>query len=195
MRCAGEQAATLVEQLMAVARQQATEAVKLSWNDAVKNLHGRLRRLIAENIELVCDLDPKVGKVSMRPAQMPQIIVNLALRLTSPYARDAMPEGGRVIVSTRNTDSGDAIEFAVTETGCGMDEQTRLHATEPFFTTKLPGKGNGMGLAKVRRIAEEPSAGSKMRKACELAKEVRTKLGANALGEGRLDMHKLASRA
>jgi signal transduction histidine kinase len=148
MRGAGEQAATLIQQLMEVARKQATEPVLLSWNEAIQNLRNLLRRLIGENIQLVCELDDDLGMVRMRPAQMPQIILNLALN-----ARDAMPAGGILTISTRNVDA--QIQFMVTDTGCGMDDATQTRVLEPFFTTKPPGAGNGLGLATVRRIAEE----------------------------------------
>ncbi|HEX4485156.1 MAG TPA: ATP-binding protein [Terriglobales bacterium] len=148
MRGAGEQAATLIQQLMEVARKQATEPVMLSWNEAIQNLRNLLRRLIGENIQLVCDLDHDLGMVRMRPAQMPQVILNLALN-----ARDAMPAGGMLTLSTRNVDGH--IHFIVSDTGCGMDDTTQSRVLEPFFTTKPPGTGNGLGLSTVRRIAEE----------------------------------------
>jgi two-component system, cell cycle sensor histidine kinase and response regulator CckA len=97
-----------------------------------------------------------LGLVKMDPAQVQQIILNLVLN-----ARDAMPDGGRVTVSTRNSDGpvrngnqfSDAwITLTVGDTGCGMDEKTRSRLFEPFFTTKKPGQGNGLGLATVLRI-------------------------------------------
>jgi signal transduction histidine kinase len=148
MRGAGEQAATLIQQLMEVARKQATEPVTLCWNDAIANLRNLLERLIGENIRLVCQPDPDLGMVKMRPAQMPQIILNLALN-----ARDAMPGGGLLSLATRNIEGN--VEFVVSDTGCGMDDATQARVLEPFFTTKAPGLGNGLGLATVRRIVEE----------------------------------------
>jgi two-component system, cell cycle sensor histidine kinase and response regulator CckA len=148
MRGAGEQAATLIQQLMEVARKQATEPVTLSWNEAIQNLRNLLRRLIGENIQLVGDLDHDLGMVRMRPAQMPQVILNLALN-----ARDAMPAGGILTLCTRNVD--EQIQFVVSDTGCGMDDATQSRVLEPFFTTKPPGAGSGLGLSTVRRIAEE----------------------------------------
>ena len=150
MRAAAEQAATLIQQLMEVARKQATEPVALSWNEAIQDLRNLLRRLIGENVQLVCDLGPNLGLVRMRPAQMPQIILNLALN-----ARDAMPDGGKLTVSTRDVEAGGWVDLTVSDSGCGMDEHTRSRLLEPFFTTKPRGQGNGMGLATVRRIAEE----------------------------------------
>jgi signal transduction histidine kinase len=112
-----------------------------------------------ENIELVSELTDDLGLVKIDLAQAQQIILNLVLN-----ARDAMPDGGRVTLSTRNCDGPimerDArnqfcdswVSFAVCDTGCGMDAETRSRLFEPFFTTKKPGKGNGLGLATVHRI-------------------------------------------
>jgi signal transduction histidine kinase len=113
-------------------------------------LHNLLARLIGENIQLTCNLDPELGLVHMRPAQMPQIILNLALN-----ARDAMPSGGNLTLRTRNLEPGGWIEFTASDNGCGMSEEIRSRLLQPFFTTKPPGQGNGLGLATVRRIAEE----------------------------------------
>jgi signal transduction histidine kinase len=159
MQHAGDQAATLIQQLLAVARPGSAAPVVLSWNDAVEGLYDFLRRLIGENIDLVLDLAPGLGMVSIGPAQMPQIILNLALN-----ARDAMPDGGRITFSTANHGAPQAIDvaavvqyvdFMVSDTGSGIDEATRARMLDPFFTTKPPEQGNGLGLATVRRIADE----------------------------------------
>jgi two-component system cell cycle sensor histidine kinase/response regulator CckA len=160
IRSAGEQGAGLVRQLMAVAQQRAVEPCLLSLNDAVSEMCNLLARLIGENIELIPDLADDLGLVKMDPTQVQQIILNLALN-----ARDAMPDGGRITLTTRNCDepvSGPGgeqkqfrnswVEFAVSDTGCGMDAETRARLFEPFFTTKKPGKGNGLGLATTYRI-------------------------------------------
>jgi signal transduction histidine kinase len=157
---AGEQGAKLIQQLMAVARQQSIEPCLLCLNDLVSEVRNLLTRLIGENIELIPELADDIGLVKMDPAQVQQIILNLVLN-----ARDAMPDGGRITLTTRNCNrpgSGPAtaqmplrdswVEFAVSDTGCGMDAETRAHLFEPFFTTKKPGKGNGLGLATVYRI-------------------------------------------
>ena len=122
----------------------------------VTDVRNLLARLIGENIELVVELADDLGLVKMDPAQVQQIILNLVLN-----ARDAMPDGGRVTVYTRNLSGPgrdgnqflDAwIALTVSDTGCGMDEKTRARLFEPFFTTKKPGQGNGLGLATVYRI-------------------------------------------
>ncbi len=166
IRNAGEQGAGLIQQLMAVARQRAVEPRFLCLNDVVGEVRNLLARLIGENIELVAELADDLGLVKMDPAQVQQIILNLVLN-----ARDAMPEGGRVTLRTENhngpgpgqdelkpkggepnqlCDSWVALD--VSDTGCGMDEETRTRLFEPFFTTKKPGQGNGLGLATVHRI-------------------------------------------
>ena len=153
IRSAGQQGGRLVQQLMAVARQRAIEPCLLCFNDVVSEVCGLLVRLVGENIELISDLEDDLGLVRMDPAQVQQIILNLVLN-----ARDAMPDGGRITLTTRNCDTSECeqkkswVEFAVTDTGCGMDSETRAHLFEPFFTTKKPGKGNGLGLATTHSI-------------------------------------------
>jgi len=159
IRKAGQQGAELIEQLMAVARQRSVEPCLLRLNDVVSDVRNLLTRLIGENIELVAELASDLGLVKMDPAQVQQIILNLVLN-----ARDAMPDGGRITLQTKNVDGpragGDAhnpfceawVALAVTDTGSGMDAKTRSRLFEPFFTTKQPGRGNGLGLATVHRI-------------------------------------------
>jgi two-component system cell cycle sensor histidine kinase/response regulator CckA len=160
IRNAGEQGAGLIQQLMAVARQRVVEPRLLCLNEVVSEVRILLTRLIGENIELVVELSEDLGLVKMDPAQVQQIILNLVLN-----ARDAMPDGGRVTLGTRNCDGPSPagpgsdkqfcdswVALAVSDTGCGMDAETRSRLFEPFFTTKKPGQGNGLGLATVHRI-------------------------------------------
>jgi two-component system, cell cycle sensor histidine kinase and response regulator CckA len=159
IRKAGEQGAGLIQQLMAVARQRAIEPRLLCLNDVICEVRNLLMRLIGENIELVSELADDLGLVKIDLAQAQQIIMNLVLN-----ARDAMPDGGRVTLSTRNCDGpimerearnqfcDSWVSFVVCDTGCGMDAETLSRLFEPFFTTKKPGKGNGLGLATVHRI-------------------------------------------
>lgn len=159
IRKAGQQGAGLIQQLMAVARQRSVEPCLLHLNDVVSDVRNLLTRLIGENIELVAELAPDLGFVKMDPAQVQQIILNLVLN-----ARDAMPDGGRITLQTKNNDGPrperdahnqfcDAwVALSVTDTGFGMDAETRSRLFEPFFTTKKPGQGNGLGLATVYRI-------------------------------------------
>src|SRR5271170_66661 len=145
IRKAGEQGAGLIQQLMAVARQRAVEPQLLRLNDVIVDVRNLLARLIGENIELVAELADDLGLVRMDPAQVQQIILNLVLN-----ARDAMPDGGRVTLNTRNCESPNLaspslaipardqqnqfcdawVALAVTDTGCGMDAETRARLFE-----------------------------------------------------------------
>jgi two-component system, cell cycle sensor histidine kinase and response regulator CckA len=152
IRMAGEHGAELIQQLMAVARRETVEPRLLSWNQAISDVRNLLGRLVGENIEFVSDLAEDLAFVKLTPARAHQIILNLVLN-----ARDAMPEGGRITLSTRNGPES-CIEFAVADTGLGMDEETRNHLFEPFFTTKKA--GNGVGLATVHDLIQQ--AGGKI---------------------------------
>jgi len=159
IRTAGEYGSALIQELMAVARQQVIEPRPLSINQVVLGLRNLLSRLVGENVELGTDLADDLGLVKIGPAQVQQVILNLVLN-----ARDAMPAGGRITVATRNhTEVGvivsDArprplawVEFAVSDTGCGIDSLARSRMFEPFYTTKPAGEGNGLGLPTVRNV-------------------------------------------
>ena len=129
----------------------------LNLNAVVVETEKMLSRLIGEHIELRTALDPTLGSVKVDPGQIEQIIMNLAVN-----ARDAMPDGGKLVIETSNTDldekyaihhppliTGRYVLLAVTDTGIGMDEETKTHIFEPFFTTKEIGKGTGLGLSTV----------------------------------------------
>jgi len=157
IRKASEHGSGLIHQLLAVARRQTAKLSVLSWNEVVLDMQALLSRMIGENIELVTDLAENAGCVRMDVSQMQQVILNLVLN-----ARDAMPEGGRVKIETRDYSpessayySASMVELSVADTGCGMDEQTRTHLFEPFFTTKADGQGNGLGLFTVHGIATQ----------------------------------------
>jgi len=157
IRMAGEQGAALIQQLMAISHQQVVEPRILSLNDVIANTHNLLSRLLGEKFELVTRLDDQLGHVKMDPAQVQKILFNLVLN-----ARDAMNEGGRILVETSNSELSQpgissthripAVTLAVTDTGCGMDSETLSHLFEPFFTTKANGRGTGLGLATVYNI-------------------------------------------
>ena len=154
IRLAGEQGAALTQQLLAIARKQAPQPRPILLNDVVSSTENLLRRLIGEHIDLVTVLPPNLRTVLADQAQLRQVLLNLVLN-----ARDAMPHGGRITVSTQASDrlSGTraAVSLLVEDTGCGMDEGTRARLFEPFFTTKQPGHGTGLGLATVQRIVSE----------------------------------------
>lgn len=157
MRMAGEHGAALVQQLLAVARPRSEQPRVFALNDVVTGLKDLLTRLIGENIILHTSLAADLGAVRMDPAQLQQILLNLVLN-----ARDAMPDGGQITLTTRNC-TGDLpgsestqiapwVELTVADTGSGMDAETLDRAFEPFFTTKNPGRGSGLGLATARRL-------------------------------------------
>jgi len=160
IRMAGEQGAALVQQLLALARQQVVEPRTLCLNQKITETRDLLSRLIGENIELHTDLDPALGNTCIDPVQVQQVLLNLVLN-----ARDAMPSGGRVRVKTSNCTfrmTGDAlparelsgVALSVADNGCGMSEETKAHLFEPFFTTKASGRGNGLGLTTVHEIVQ-----------------------------------------
>jgi PAS domain S-box-containing protein len=160
---AGKRAASLTRQLLAFGRKQVLQAQVLDLNAVVQNLVKMLRRLIGEDIEIVVRQDPRLGRVKADPVQIEQILLNLATN-----ARDAMPEGGTLTVTTANVEVGSpgpspspdlvrgpCVMLAVSDTGCGMDEGSRRRLFEPFFTTKERGKGTGLGLATVYGIVKQ----------------------------------------
>jgi two-component system, cell cycle sensor histidine kinase and response regulator CckA len=155
IRSASAQSAGMIRQLLASAKPGADEAAFVSLNDAVLGLRNWLSRLIGENVELVTELANDLRRIRTDPAQLQQIILNLILN-----ARDAMPDGGRIKLSTRNCASlGNEsqpgfVEFEVRDEGCGMDAETCSRAFEPFFTTKKIGKGTGLGLSTVHGIVK-----------------------------------------
>jgi signal transduction histidine kinase len=165
VRMAGEQGAALTHQLLAIASKQAAEARPVAINEIISSTKNLLRRLIGEHIQLVTCLSEETGCVLVDPAQLRQVLMNLVLN-----ARDALPQGGTIALSTRLTDfpttseisrnarelgNGRAVALLVKDNGSGMDEATRSRLFEPFFTTKKPGAGTGLGLATVQRIVSE----------------------------------------
>ncbi|MGZ9146788.1 MAG: ATP-binding protein [Candidatus Deferrimicrobiaceae bacterium] len=175
---AGERATRLTQQLIAFSRKQVLQPKVLDLNLIVSNLEKMLKRLIGENIELVAIPGANLGKVKADPGQIEQVIVNLALN-----ARDAMPRGGRLTIETANADldgssvimplelpPGPYLKLVVRDDGTGMDEETKSHIFEPYFTTKDVGKGSGLGLATVYgivrqsggdvRVESEPGSGT-----------------------------------
>ena len=159
---AGERASALTRQLLAFSRKQVLEPQVLDPNQIVRNMVKMLRVLIGEDIELVTTFSDQIGRVLADPGQLEQVVMNLAVN-----ARDAMPEGGKIVIETQpcyldevataasgELGPGKYVLVAVTDTGCGMSEATQAHIFEPFFTTKGT-NGTGLGLATVFGIVKQ----------------------------------------
>ncbi|MBI3891671.1 MAG: response regulator [Candidatus Wallbacteria bacterium] len=155
-----DRAKALTQHLLAFSRKQVLRLRIFNLNTQVVETEKMLRRLIGEDIDLRLDLATDLGPVKADPGQMDQVLINLAVN-----ARDAMPAGGRLTISTsgvtREIGGRPArhVCLSVTDTGQGMDEKTRAKIFEPFFTTKEKGKGTGLGLATVHGIVQQ-SGGS-----------------------------------
>jgi two-component system, cell cycle sensor histidine kinase and response regulator CckA len=157
-------AAALVRQLLAYSRKQVLQPRRVDLNAIVREMGAMLRRVVGEPIELRLDLDPGLGHVTADPGQLEQVIANLGVN-----ARDAMPRGGTLTITTTNVTgrgvtapadeglsaAGPLVSLAVTDTGIGMDDEVRGRLFEPFFTTKELGRGTGLGLATVYGIVRQ----------------------------------------
>jgi PAS domain S-box-containing protein len=160
---AGQRASALTKQLLAFSRKQVLQPIIVDLNALVTGVHKMLARLIGEQIELVMVLGANLRVVRADPGQLEQIVTNLVVN-----ARDAMPHGGRVAIETANIQldelfamqhhtvrPGPYVMLAVTDGGIGMTEEVKRRLFEPFFSTKEPGKGTGLGLATVYGIVQQ----------------------------------------
>ena len=145
---AANRASNLTRQLLAFSRKQVAEPRLMDLNEAALGMKGMLERVIGEDVELRVAADASPATVLADPAQVEQVIMNLAVN-----GRDAMPQGGRLTIRTESLPGW--VELSVSDTGQGIPEELRVQIFEPFFTTKEAGKGTGLGLALVRSIVDD----------------------------------------
>jgi PAS domain S-box-containing protein len=162
-RHAAERAAALTTQLLAFSRKQVIEPAVIDLNASVMEIEKMLHRVIGEDIELAIRPQSGLWRVKADPGQLNQVLMNLAIN-----SRDAMPNGGKLVIETANVELDDTygrqhlgakpgphVMLAVSDTGIGMDSETLSHIFEPFFTTKETGKGTGLGLSMVYGIIKQ----------------------------------------
>ena len=145
---ATEWGSALTQQILASMRKQPTAATPVDLNELVANITRVIQPLIGERIEMASRLEPGLPRVNVNPGQMGQVLMNLVIN-----ARDAMPSGGRLLLETCRV--GSEVVLSVSDTGSGMDAQTRSRLFEPYFTTKGPGKGTGLGLSTVYDVVTQ----------------------------------------
>jgi two-component system cell cycle sensor histidine kinase/response regulator CckA len=158
-----DRAAALTRQLLAFSRMQVLQPQIINMNSIVEEMGKLLPRLIGEDVELLIRTDEHLGAIRADASQMEQVLMNLAVN-----ARDALPNGGKLVIETLNCDidhaftashplmkPGSYVVLVVTDSGTGMDAETQAHIFEPFFTTKEKGKGTGLGLAMVYGIVKQ----------------------------------------
>jgi PAS domain S-box-containing protein len=160
---AADRAAGLTRQLLAFSRQQVMQPRVMDVNDVIGGLEKMLRRLIGEDVELLITLDPRVEAINADPGQLEQVLMNLVVN-----SRDAMPVGGRLTITTSNSElsaesaagtlhppAGEYVTLTVSDTGTGMSRAVQQRIFDPFFTTKGQGLGTGLGLATVYGIVKQ----------------------------------------
>jgi signal transduction histidine kinase len=159
----GKRAAELTRQLLIFSRRERLEPITINLNDTIGQFAKMLERIIGEDVKLRFQATAGLSTVFANPGQMEDVLMNLAVN-----ARDAMPEGGELIIETKNiivdetywrthpyARPGKYVQISVTDTGAGIDADTQQHIFEPFFTTKEVGKGTGLGLALVYGIIKQ----------------------------------------
>ena len=166
IRKAGGRAASLIQKLLAFSRKQVLHPQVISLNQLVQELEPMLRRLLGEDIQLDTTLGPAAGNIKADPVQIEQVLMNLSIN-----ARDAMRQNGLLLIETQRQvfdaragalhglPPGAYAALIVTDTGSGMDQNTKARIFEPFFTTKEPGIGTGLGLSTVLGIVNQSGGG------------------------------------
>jgi two-component system cell cycle sensor histidine kinase/response regulator CckA len=163
IRRAADRATALTRQLLAFSRNQILEPRVLDLRESINSMESMLNRLIGEDIEVVVRTPRDIGRIKADPGQIEQVILNLALN-----ARDAMPNGGVLIIELANAELDEAyarrhagatpgpyVRLSVSDSGVGMDATTRARIFDPFFTTKPHGRGTGLGLSTVYGIVKQ----------------------------------------
>ncbi|MFI5257591.1 MAG: ATP-binding protein [Gemmatimonadales bacterium] len=163
IRSAAERAARLTKQLLAFSRKQVMRPQRLDLSQMAADMERMLQRLIGEDVTLDLELERELGEISADPGQIEQVIMNLVVN-----ARDAMPNGGHLVIQTANADvtselsmteiggpAGEYVVLTVTDSGTGMSEETQANLFEPFYTTKGLGLGTGLGLSTVYGIVKQ----------------------------------------
>jgi two-component system, cell cycle sensor histidine kinase and response regulator CckA len=163
VRKAAEFASSLTHQLLAFSRHQPLFLRVFNINDSVRNMHKMLQRVIGEHIQVKTELRAELGQLKADPGQLEQVLLNLCVN-----ARDAMPKGGTIEISTEDLSyfvddfysanempSGEYVKLSVVDTGVGIPPEIIKHIFEPFFTTKEKGQGTGLGLATCYGIVKQ----------------------------------------
>jgi signal transduction histidine kinase len=163
IRHASERAAGLTRQLLVFSRKQTVAAVVLDINEVVKDMEEMLRRLIDEQIEMTIVPEEQIGYIQADSGYIGQVLMNLVVN-----ARDAMPDGGMLTIATSNATlteadagapmgaiPGDYVMLSVSDTGTGMSDEVKTHLFEAFFTTKIEGKGTGLGMTTCNTIVQQ----------------------------------------
>ena len=160
---ASDRATMLTRQLLAFSRKQMLELKVVAVNAIVEDMERLLRPLIGEQVELTAKLAPDAGRTRADAGQLEQVLMNLVVN-----SKDAMPQGGRIVIQTHNVELDDShrgeqtfirpgsyVMLSVSDNGLGMDKETQSRIFEPFFTTKEKGKGTGLGLSTVYGIVKQ----------------------------------------